>query len=86
MTAIAPYVSDDGLNPRTAFAITPSDSNDLSLSCTKGLICTVAGSLVYQLVDSAAAVTIPVTVGMRIPGHVKFVKAATTATVIGFGG
>lgn len=77
---------DDGLHPRTAFTITPSDVTDLSLTCTKGLYVTVAGNLSYQLVDSAAAVLIPVLASQRIEGHVKFVKAATTATVVGYGG
>lgn len=77
---------DDGLVPRKWTAVAPSDVTDLTDIANKGLYVSVAGSLVMQGVDSAAAVTVAVVAGQYMYGNFKLVKAATTATVIALGG
>lgn len=72
--------------PTRTFPITPSDTTDLSSTVTKGLIVSVAGTLVYKLSGDSTASTITVFGGQYVPGVVSRVMAATTATVLGLGG
>lgn len=73
--------------PKQAIAVTPSDSTDVTATATKGLLVTVSGVVNVTYVGDSTAVglgTLPV--GTYVPGELKRVNAATTATVITFYG
>ena len=74
---------DSAANPaRRAFAVTPSDSAELTI-LPKALLVGGAGALVLRAVDSAADVTVTVAAGQILPIRAQFVRATgTTATAI----
>ena len=72
--------------PTKSYAITPSDSTDLSSTVTKGLVVSVAGTLSLKLSGDSSATSITVVAGQYLPGKVLRVMTATTAAVVGLGG
>jgi hypothetical protein len=65
-----------------AFAITPSDGNDLTIY-TRGLMVNVAGNVVVDFVTSGTSITLTLLAGIVYPFHVKRVySTSTTATGI----
>ena len=74
---------DSAADPaRRAFAVTPSDADELTL-LPKALMIGAAGAIVLRPVDSAADVTVTVVAGQIVPIRAQFVRATgTTATAI----
>jgi len=67
--------------PSDFVAVTPSDTTELMGSGMLGLLVGGAGTLVIQGRSNTSA-SIPVQAGQIIPGRIKRVMAATTATSI----
>lgn len=77
------YVDHPWAPARQAFAITPHATNPVSPLPYKGMIALTAGNLVLRALDSDADVTVPVEVGQSVPIVAEYVRATSTATVIG---
>ncbi len=73
-------------DPTTYTAITPSDSTDVTSTCTKGLFVSVTGNVNVTGVGGSAVSLGTQVAGTTIPGALSRVNAATTATVFGLSG
>jgi len=82
LTALLAAVQD----PTTYNAITPSDSTNVTATCTKGLFVAVTGNVNVTGVGGSAVSLGTQVAGTRIPGALSRVNAATTATVFGLSG
>lgn len=73
-------------DPTTYTAITPSDSTDVTATCTKGIFVAVTGNVNITGVGGSAVSLGTQLAGTTIPGALSRVNAATTATVFGLSG
>jgi hypothetical protein len=73
-------------DPNTLTAITPSDSTDVTATCTKGLFVAVTGNVNVTGVGGTAQSLGTQVAGTRIRIALSKVNAATTATVFGLSG
>lgn len=72
--------------PTTFTAITPSDATNVTTTCTKGILVTVAGIVNVTGVGGSAVGLGTLPVGTHIPAALSRVNVATTATVVGLSG
>lgn len=73
-------------DPTTYTAITPSDSTNVTSTCTKGIFVAVTGNVNITGVGGSAVSLGTQIAGTTIPGALSRVNAATTATVFGLSG
>lgn len=75
--------ADTPVSPaRSIRSVTPDDDNDLPDGVCKSVYVLTDGNLEVLAADDSAAVTLPVTAGMRVPVMAKRILEDTTATVV----
>ncbi len=86
-TNAAVLAMQNALNaPTTYTTITPSDSTNVTSTCTKGIFVAVTGNVNITGVGGSAVSLGTQIAGTTIPGALSRVNAATTATVFGLSG